>query len=316
MGDVHIGTCAWTEKTMVDLWYPKGVTSPEQRLRYYAAQFDTVEVDSPFYALPPRSYAQRWAERTPSDFIFHVKAYGMMTGHEVDARALAPELCDFPHEISPRGRVLQPHPDMVDAAFDLFAHAIEPLRDAGKLGGVLMQFPPYFTANTPEHERRNLDYIEYAKDKLGGFRMLVEFRHPSWMRGAKADRTLKWLADRELAYVSVDSPQMPDGSTMPAIAALTTDWAYVRLHGRNASTWRARTESSADRFDYRYSPEELHEWEPKIRDLARDADQTFVLFNNNKYDYAQRNAAEIATILGDLVPARAPDAGGAEPTLF
>jgi uncharacterized protein YecE (DUF72 family) len=301
---------------MVDLWYPRGVTSPEQRLRYYASKFDTVEVDSPFYALPVRSYAEKWVERTPSDFTFNVKAYGMMTGHEVEERSLAPELREYEFEVTDRGRVHRPHRDMVDASFDLFVHAIEPLKDAGKMGGVLMQFPPYFTATSREHERRNLEYIEYAKDKLAGYRMLVEFRHPSWMADGRAHETLRWLADRDLTYVSVDSPQFPDHSTMPATAAVTSAWAYVRMHGRNAGTWRARTETSADRFDYNYSTEELNEWEPRIRELARDADQTFVMFNNNKYDYAQRNAAEIATILGDLVPERAPGAGDGEPTLF
>jgi len=316
MGVVHVGTCAWTEKTMVDLWYPKGVTSPEQRLRYYASKFDTVEVDSPFYALPVRSYAEKWVDRTPKDFIFNVKAYGMMTGHEVEERSLAPELREYEFEVTDRGRVRHPHRDMVDASFDLFLHAMEPLREAGKMGGVLMQFPPYFTATTREHERRNLDYIEYAKDKLEGWRMLVEFRHPSWLAEDKAAKTLRWLADRDLAYVSVDSPQFPDRSTMPATAALTSSWAYVRMHGRNASTWRARTESSADRFDYLYSTDELLEWEPRIRELARDAEATFVMFNNNKYDYAQRNAAEILTILGDLAPERTPDDDGQAPTLF
>ncbi len=316
MRAVHVGTCAWTEKTMVDLWYPKGVTSPEQRLRYYASKFDTVEVDSPFYALPQRSYAEKWVERTPKDFIFNVKAYGMMTGHEVEERSLAPELREYRYEVTDRGRVRHPDPDMVDASFDLFLHALEPLRDAGKMGGVLMQFPPYFTATTREHEHRNLEYIEYAKDRLGAWRMLVEFRHPSWLDEGHAAKTLRWLADRDLAYVSVDSPQFPDRSTMPPTAALTSAWAYVRMHGRNAGTWRARTETSADRFDYLYSTDELLEWEPKIRDLAGDAEQTFVMFNNNKYDYAQRNAAEILTILGDLVPQRVPGGDGDTPTLF
>ena len=89
MGPVHVGTCSWTEKTMVDLWYPKGVATPEQRLRYYASKFDTVEVDSPFYALPVREYAEKWVARTPRDFTFHVKAFGPMTGHDVDERARA-----------------------------------------------------------------------------------------------------------------------------------------------------------------------------------------------------------------------------------
>jgi uncharacterized protein YecE (DUF72 family) len=311
MGAVHVGTCAWTEKTMVDLWYPKGVTSPDSRLRYYASRFDTVEVDSPFYGIPPKAYAEAWAKRTPADFIFHVKAYGMMTQHEVDERSLPPSLRSFEHAVTRHGRVAYPHPDMVDAAFDIFLEAIDPLREAGKLGGILMQFPPYFTADTKEHEHRNLDYLEYVGGKLQGYRTLVEFRHPSWVRERARERTMRFLADRSMSYVSVDSPQYETGSTMPPLAALTGDWAYLRMHGRNRDTFFKRTGSSADRFDYRYSTEELEEWAPRIRSLAADADQTFVLFNNNKYDYAQRNAAEIATILADLVPERATKADGA-----
>lgn len=300
---------------MVDLWYPKEVTSPEQRLRYYASKFGTVEVDSPFYGIPKKAYVAAWADRTPADFTFHVKAYGMMTRHEVDERSLPNELRSFEHTVTPRGRVRHPHPDMVDAAFDCFLDSVGPLRQAGKLGGILMQFPPYFAAESPERERHNLEYLEYVRDKLDGYRVLVEFRHSSWVRGAAEGRTMRFLADLGMTYVSVDSPQMESGSTMPPLAGLTTDWAYVRLHGRNASTWFGKRASAADRFDYLYSTEELKEWEPRVRRLAQDADETFVLFNNNKYDYAQRNAAEIATILADLVPPRdEPEAE--EPSLF
>lgn len=315
MGTVHVGTCSWTEKSMVDLWYPTGARSPEERLRYYASRFDTVEVDSPFYALPPRSYAEKWAERTPEGFTFHVKAYGLMTGHEVDARALAPELRGFEHEVTPRGRVRHPHPDMVDASFDLFLDAIEPLRAAGKMGGVLMQFPPYFTATAPEHERRNLAYLEYAADRLAGWTTLVEFRHASWVEGARAERTLRWLADRGLAFVSVDEPQLPDRATMPPMTAVTAGVGYVRFHGRNAGTWRSGADSAAERFDYLYTTDELLEWEPRIRGLAGGADRTYVMFNNCRYDYAPRNAAEIASILGDIVEPHHGEATD-EPTLF
>jgi uncharacterized protein YecE (DUF72 family) len=321
MGHVHVGTCSWTEKTMAALWYPPGVSTPEQRLRYYAGQFDTVEVDSPFYALPQRSYAEAWARRTPQDFVFHVKAYGMMTGHEVDERALPPELRDFPHAVTPRGRVQHPSRDMVDASFDIFMDAIEPLAQAGKLGGILMQFPPFFTALTADHERRNLEYIEYAAAKLAPARMLVEFRHPSWVDEAHRERTLRFLADRGLSYVSVDSPQFPDRSTMPPLAAVTSDWSYVRFHGRNQDTWFKRTESSTERFDWDYSTAELRDWEPQLRDLAAEADETFVMFNNNASDYAQRNARQMAEILGDLVPPREEgpadgEESGGTPRLF
>ena len=321
MGHIRVGTCSWTEKTMAALWYPPGVSTPEQRLRYYARQFDTVEVDSSFYALPQRSYAQAWAERTPDDFTFHIKAYGMMTGHEVDDRALAPELRDFPHGVTTRGGVHDPSRDMIDASFDIFMDAIEPLAEAGKLGGVLMQFPPYFTALTPARERRNLEYIEYAADKLAPARVLVEFRHPSWVDDAHRDRTLRFLADRGLAYVSVDSPQFDDHSTMPPLSAVTSDWSYVRFHGRNQKTWFKRTESSTERFDWDYSDAELHEWEPRLREMAAEAEETFVMFNNNAYDYAQRNARQLGEILGDLVLPREEvpcpgEQSGGTPRLF
>jgi uncharacterized protein YecE (DUF72 family) len=296
---------------MVGLWYPKGVTTAEERLRYYATKFDTVEVDSPFYAIPRREYAQAWAERTPESFTFHVKAYGLMTGHEVDERCLAPELREYEHSVD-RGRVRDADPDMVDASFDLFLDAIEPLRAAGKLGGILMQFPPYFSAKTHESERRNLDYIEYAARKLEGYRTLVEFRHPSWVDEKHRSHSLQFLSERGLFYVSVDSPQFEEHSTMPPLVTATGDWAYVRLHGRNASTWFSHAGTAADRFDYLYTTGELQDLAAPIKHLAAEADETFVMFNNNKYDYAQRNASEIATILGDLVVQPGPDAGGTQ----
>jgi uncharacterized protein YecE (DUF72 family) len=102
---------------------------------------------------------------------------------------------------------------------------------------------------------------------------------------------------------------------MPPLSAATGDWAYVRLHGRNADTWFANTATSADRFDYLYSTGELEELAGPIKSLAMEADETFVMFNNNKYDYAQRNASEIATILGDLVVPPSTGAGDT-PALF
>src|SRR5512137_3080495 len=105
VGDVVVGTCSWTDKTMQERWYPAGVSTPEARLRYYAARFDTVEVDSIFYGLPRREFAEAWVRRTPPEFVFHVKAYGMMTGHEVDERSLHPDLRDHAYEVTARGRV-------------------------------------------------------------------------------------------------------------------------------------------------------------------------------------------------------------------
>lgn len=282
---------------MIEAWYPPDVSTPAARLSYYATRFDTVEADAPFYAIPDRRVAENWAKRTPPGFTFHVKAFGMMTQHAVDERALHPELREYPHAVE-RGRVKRPSAEMIDLAFDLFLEFIEPLEEADKLGGVLMQFPPFFTALDEAMLEENLAYIDYARGKLGKRQMLVEFRHPSWVDDAHVRGTLGFLADRDISYVGVDAPQFPTHTTMPPLTAVTSKVGYVRLHGRNRDTYFARNVSASERFDYLYTGDELEEWAPRVRDLAAGTDVTYVMFNNCKNDYAPRNARDLAEILG------------------
>lgn len=307
MGDVVVGTCSWTDRTMIERWYPRGMASAEARLRYYSARFDCVEVDSTFYGLPKREVAEAWVRRTPDDFTFHVKAYGLMTGHEVDERALHPDLRDYPYEITTRGRVRNPPREMVERSFDIFLSELEPLHAAGKMGGVLMQYPPYVTATHREHMHHNFEMIEIGAELLRPLPVFVEFRHPSWVTDANLPKTLRFLADRGLTFVPVDAPQFPGGTTMPPVSAATSPLGYVRFHGRNTGSWHAHTERAADRFDYLYTLGELREWDEPIHRLAEETERTWVMFNNCKYDYAPRNAADMAAILGDLI---APRRGG------
>jgi uncharacterized protein YecE (DUF72 family) len=79
---VRIGICSWADEGLLKAWYPRGVSTAERRLRYYAERFDVVEVDSPYYALPDPAVTERWARRTPDDFTFHVKASAAMTWHD------------------------------------------------------------------------------------------------------------------------------------------------------------------------------------------------------------------------------------------
>lgn len=309
MGDVVLGTCSWTDKTMIERWYPRGVNTAEARLRYYAARFDTVEVDSTFYGLPKPEVAENWAKRTPDGFTFHVKAYGLMTGHEVDERSLHPDLRDFDFELTTRGRVRRPDARMRERAFELFLEGIEPLRRAGRMGGVLMQYPPSFQASDPAHTRRNLDSIERAAEILKPLPVFVEFRHSSWVEGAQLAQTMSFLSDRFLTYVAVDEPQPPGAHAMPGVSAATSPLGYVRFHGRNTATWRAQTASASDRFDYLYSPDELAEWKDPIRELADETERTWVMFNNCRYDYAPRNAREMAEVLGEMVAPRLSGVG-------
>lgn len=267
MTTVRLGTCSWADEGLLRTWYPRGVSTAEKRLRYYAERFDTVEVDSPYYALPDPAVTARWAQRTPDDFVFHVKASAAMTWHEGDP---------------------------TDEAFRQFRGAMEPLELSGKLRGVLLQYHPRFR-KSPEA----LADLARAPDRLAPLVPLVEFRHRSWMADDERADTLAFLERHGLAYVSVDSPLTRASNVSPRVAAGTHPVAYIRFHGRNAQTWNVRGGSAADRFDWMYATEELAEWVEPIRRLATDAEEVYALFNNNRDDFAPRSAAILRGLLDE-----------------
>jgi len=272
---VRIGTCSWADEALSKHWYPKGVPAGE-RLAYYAQHFDTVEVDSTYYRLPAEPMVAKWAERTPDDFVMHVKAFGLMTRHPVKLEALPPDLRDDA-PTDERGRVDRPSREFRGEVFRRFLEALEPLRSSGKLGGILFQFPSYVV-----YKDASLDYIRWARDQIGDDQMLVEFRHVSWFDDEHRAETLAFLEEIDAANVIVDAPRIEGGKNLiPTVQALTNEIAYVRLHGRNADTWNKRGGSAAERFDYLYSEDELAEWVRPLRELSEQAEQAYAFFNNN-----------------------------------
>ncbi len=297
-GRVRVGTCSWTDKTMLASWYPKGVTSAEERLRYYAERFDTVEVDSSYYGLPSERNSELWAERTPPGFTFHIKAFAMLTRHAVRPNQLpVPLRSAYDLEVDKYGRVIHPPDELRETVFEWFSAALTPLREAGKLGLILLQFPPYFVADL-----RNREYILRAAELLAPDPVAVEFRHASWVSSDELPRTLALLGDNDLAYVCVDEPRLDSPTVLPPLAAVTAPAAYVRFHGRNSATWNARVETAAERFRYLYAEDELREWVEPITTMASEADTTYVMFNNCYSDYAPRNASQLSGLL-NLGPA-------------
>src|SRR4051812_29232565 len=138
---LRIGTCSWADEALSKYFYPKGLPARE-RLPWYAERFSTVEVDSTYYRLPEPSTVAGWAERTPAGFVMHVKAFGLMTRHPVKLEQLPPDLRDGA-PVDERGRVERPPRELRLEVFERFLAALEPLRATGKLGGILLQLPPY-----------------------------------------------------------------------------------------------------------------------------------------------------------------------------
>ena len=286
MGDIRVGTAGWTDKTLIDSgWYPADAGNPEKRLRYYATQFPLVEVDSAYYALPGEQTAKAWAERTPDRFTFNIKAFSLFTQHPTRVKALPADLRDAAGQAGKdRVYLKDVDPELADQAWARFLAALEPLRGAGKLGAILLQFPPWFPIS-----RANKDYILACAERAAPRRVCVEFRNKTWMTEDNQEETLGFLARHQLPYVCVDMPQGYPSSIPPVLAA-TSDLAVVRMHG-HSDKWTSK--EIAERFGYRYSDGELDEWATRIRGLAADADTTDVLFNNCYRDWAHVNARQL-----------------------
>ncbi|HTU87019.1 MAG TPA: DUF72 domain-containing protein [Solirubrobacteraceae bacterium] len=294
--EVLTGSCSWTDKTLVEEsdWYPRKTMSAEERLRYYASQFPLTEIDSTYYAPPAERQVSLWAERTPDGFRFDVKAYSLLTGHPTRPRSLWRDLREgLDSEVAEKRNVYPHHlgPEAMDEAWRRFAAALRPMHEAGKLGAVLFQYPPWFGPR-----KDNRAEIEALRERLPDYRISVEFRSPRWMAEEHdRERTLSLLEDHGLVFVCVDAPPV---SGLPRVMAVTNPELFlVRFHGRSDSTWNDTSGSAAERFRYLYSEDELEELATPIAEHASEVRETHLLMNNCYRDYAVRNAAELRDLL-------------------
>ncbi len=288
MGRIFLGTASWTHRSLLESgWYPPDAKTPAARLGHYATRFPIVEVDSTYYAPPSEATVRGWADRTPDGFVFHVKAFSMLTGHPTRVTALYRDL-----RPATAGRTIYPG-DLPDGTYDeiwrRFRSALDPLRAAGKLGVLLFQFPPWFRPGRASRDR----IIDVAR-RCRPDRVAVELRNRAWFDGAQATAgTLDLLREHDLTHVVVDMPQGHD-SSVPVVPVVTAEPAYVRFHG-HSTAW---TGGGIDaRFAYDYGAAELAEWVPRLRALAEAAGSVHVLFNNCCADTSPRNAAELAALL-------------------
>jgi uncharacterized protein YecE (DUF72 family) len=299
--EVRIGTASWTDPTMVrgGVFYPRGVSSAEARLRYYAEQFPSVEVDSTYYSLPERTTARLWAERTPPHFAFHLKAHALMTGQPTEVSRLPAALVEaLPHEMAAKPRIYGEHlpGELLDAVWTYFLDSLAPLEEAGKLGGILLQYPRWFLP-TPDNKR----LLAEAAGRLAGVAGAVELRNRLWFNSATSTAwTLDMLRDLGLTHVVVDGPQGLE-SSVPAVAAVTTPaLGMMRLHGRRVATWEAPKIPTVERYRYLYSAQELEATVPIIESVMEKATRTTIFFNNCYGNYGATNARELVARLAGV----------------
>lgn len=294
---IRIGSASWTDPTMIapHVFYPDGVASPEARLRYYAARFPLVEVDSTYYAIPAPRTGTLWAERTPEHFLFNIKAHALMTGQPTETSRLPKAIREaLPKSVRETARLYAKHlpPDLIDELWSLFLDALEPLRAAGRLGAILLQYPRWVRPSLA-----SAALIEDARRRLGNRLAAVEFRHRDWLADGTRPRTLALLERNGFAYVCVDEPQGMESSVPPVIAATNRALAIVRFHGRRARFWEGPVATVSERFRYLYDTQQLTEWLPWIAELAKRSEEIHLVFNNCYANYGTTNAVEMAALL-------------------
>lgn len=292
---IYVGTCSWTEKTLIQSgeFYPREIGTAEGRLRYYATHFDTVEVDSTYYAIPDIKNTYLWVDRTPENFIFHIKVYGALTGHGIDPKTLPKDIFRLLSEKDRTEKnIFVKEPFLLRAIAEKFRDTLAPLIKADKLGVLVFQFPPWF-----QYKTSNLDYILTCKELLQGLPVAIEFRHGSWLEPDRLDSVLQFLRGNQLTYITADEPQYGNLATIPFLPYVTTEIAYFRFHGRNKENWLKRGIETSLRFAYLYSDEELKEFVPSIKSVDKRAKVTYAMCNNCYGGFAMKNALRLKELL-------------------
>jgi uncharacterized protein YecE (DUF72 family) len=267
---IRIGPAGWSYPDSPGHVYPADVPKKFDALAYLARYFDTIEINSTFYhPQSPRTCAS-WAKRVL---------------HNPQFRFTAKLWQRFTHDAAPW------------AADDvrLATEGLQVLREEGRLGALLVQFPWSFK---PSGESR--DRLARIAEDFAGWPVVVEVRHGAWAKHEHA-RLLKGLG---LGFCNLDQPLI--GSSLGPTAGVTSDVGYVRFHGRNVEHWFAENETSAQRYDYLYTAEELAPWVERVRKVAgaEGVTDVYVISNNHFEGKGPANALMIkAMLLGEKVQA-------------
>ncbi len=293
-GNVRFGTAGWSDASLSrgELFYPKGVSTPEARLRHYASHFELVEVDATYYALLSADLVARWAEWTPSTFHFDVKAHPVFTGHPIDRARLPAELAA---RVPPSERRVYPKDLPAELVLEIerrYFASLEPLIERQRLSSILLQFPPWFDA-TRGHARK----LEALRSRYPSAPFSIEFRNRSWLLPERRERVLDFLRAQQLPYVVVDEPDVERGGVPPLSVVTSERLAVLRFHGQNRAAWSRPGATVAERFNYLYGAAELSAWVERVARLSDQAEEVHAVFNNCIRNYAVLNAKGLAALV-------------------
>ncbi len=260
--ELFVGPAGWSYPDWVGYVYPTPRFKGFHEATYLAECFDTIEINTSFYQPLRTEHAAQWVERVAANpaFLFTAKLWQRFT-HATGATAEDERA--------------------VRAGFDV-------LREAGKLGAILLQFPFSFHATS-----ETVAHLTALLKRFADYPLVVELRHATW----QTHDTLKLLHEHNTGFCNIDQPII--GRSLEPSAEATSPIGYVRFHGRRYDTWFSDDPGvpAHDRYNYLYSAEELKPWVERIQKVEQKTKKTFVVTNNHYQGKAVVNALQLASIL-------------------
>ncbi len=307
MPDLLIGTSGYDYPEWKGVFYPQDLKRKDF-LKFYATQFNALELNNTFYNMPTAERLYSFYERSEGKLQFSVKANRLLT-HEIDSTW--------------------------QTAADAFKTALTPLQEKGCLSAVLFQLPESF-----HYTNDNRIYLAKLIQKFEGFPTLIEFRHREWIK----ESVFEGLEKRNAGIVFCDMPvcrkaqtsiistyangterRMPQLKNLPDGTVTNTPFiginAYIRLHGRNANAWYAHTPKSqtsiisthangakatfstgeskngSARYCYDYSDNELSQFVPIIKAAVKEGKKVQVYFNNHPNGSGAKNGLKLKEMI-------------------
>jgi uncharacterized protein YecE (DUF72 family) len=247
MAQAWIGCSGWNYKHWRELFYPRGVGTAKW-LAFYSARFNTVEVNSSFYRIPRAGVVEKWVEQTPAGFRFAVKLW----------------------------RGISHYRKLINSAqfLENFFEVVNPL-PAARRAPLLIQLPPGQGLDLAKLESFWRDLMACGGK---GWRIAVEFRHPSWL----TDEVYRFLDKKRAAICLHDMHGR--GYTDRANAA---DFVYMRRHG-----------AGEGRYSGDYSGRQIADDARLVRGWLREGRDVYVYYNNDIGGHAITNARQLAEAVG------------------
>ena len=260
---IRVGPAGWSYKDWEGIVYPLKKGSKFDPLVYLTGFFDTIELNNTFYRPPTPQMSKSWAKRIQSNprFKFTAKLWR-----------------NFTHE----------RESLTEADEGAFKAGLMPLMENHRLGALLLQFP-YSFHNSDD----NRAYLKTLADKFREYPLVLEVRHASWDRAS----AYQFLQENQIGFCNIDQPQV--SYSIGATKKVTSPVGYLRLHGRNVKEWFREGAGRDARYDYLYNEFELFELAERVRQIAKEAEETYVITNNHYHGKAVCNALEIKAKLGE-----------------